>query len=49
MRLAIRLGIIATAALFAITAFVAAITVAAHASHASRTPSMVQPDRFDNE
>jgi hypothetical protein len=49
MRLTIRLGIIATAALFAITAFVATITVVAHANHAPRVQSLVQPDRFDNE
>jgi hypothetical protein len=49
MRLAIRLGIIATAAFFAITAFAATVTVAAQASHPPRAQSLIQPDRFDNE
>jgi hypothetical protein len=48
MRVAIRLGIIAAAALFAITAF-AATTIAAQAGHPARPLSTAQPDRFDNE
>lgn len=49
MRLAIRIGIIAAAAFFAITPFVATSTVAAQAVHHVHAQGMAQPDRFDNE